>query len=496
MTEPRDIEREQSMANTVAAFAPVWTSQGILNLPTIAKHPTVAALRDRFKGKPAVLIAPGPSLAKNIHILPSLKGRALLMTYSRCLHALDRAGVVPDTVTCLDPLDLNYHFDGYDTSRLEAMILGMTANPGLYALPRKRLFTFSGNAAIESWIWGLLEGGDAALDTSCSVATTTTSLAILAGCDPIIYLGQDLSFPGGKYWHADTSDGAAHMIEPDAIPEEEAQQRAKDREVFGSLARIGFQPAIDGLRVMDEDERWRSAGCGIAGLSPNAQRVEQTGKALLSRIGDVRQVKANPCQDPAPEDGETYAATPSFTWVREWLEKRAKDHPGRFINCTEGGAYIDGMDHQFLTDVIAERIPQEPLNVGAVMDNAYKAIDSGKRQRRAYKAIKHWERALVRGGRHASKLHDTIADDPTDLRSAAKAIRHVFRLDHSLRHSQILGSMAAHNELGQVLERSKQAETVADVYEVMRGLCACAHQARNAAVPLLRRVRLEMEGAV
>ena len=42
-----------------------------------------------------------------------------------------------------------------------------------------------------------------------SVATSAFSLALRWRCDPIIFLGLDLSFPGGQYYVATSSDGAA-----------------------------------------------------------------------------------------------------------------------------------------------------------------------------------------------------------------------------------------------------------------------------------------------
>src|SRR4029079_14379434 len=74
--------------NTVRAFSRTWVEQGISNLSAIARWPSVAALGDRFAGMPMVIIAPGPSLARNIEQLRELRGRAIVTAFSHSLKAV------------------------------------------------------------------------------------------------------------------------------------------------------------------------------------------------------------------------------------------------------------------------------------------------------------------------------------------------------------------------------------------------------------------------
>src|SRR5437763_9444636 len=79
------------------------------NLGRYATTPPLDLLRDAFKGKPAVLVAAGPSLAKNMHLLHELVGnaepgtrRAVIIAVQTMLKPLLAAGIEPDFVTSLD----------------------------------------------------------------------------------------------------------------------------------------------------------------------------------------------------------------------------------------------------------------------------------------------------------------------------------------------------------------------------------------------------------
>ena len=79
LTEAEILEnRKKVSTHTVRHLWPIWRRQGITNIPEIAKWPTVLDVGDRFKGKPFVCVAPGPSLSKNVKLLHELKGKAII----------------------------------------------------------------------------------------------------------------------------------------------------------------------------------------------------------------------------------------------------------------------------------------------------------------------------------------------------------------------------------------------------------------------------------
>ncbi len=47
-------------------FGESWILQGIANTPAVASWPSIDALREPFRGRPCVIVSPGPSLTRNI----------------------------------------------------------------------------------------------------------------------------------------------------------------------------------------------------------------------------------------------------------------------------------------------------------------------------------------------------------------------------------------------------------------------------------------------
>ncbi|HYU15108.1 MAG TPA: 6-hydroxymethylpterin diphosphokinase MptE-like protein, partial [Candidatus Acidoferrum sp.] len=197
--------------NTVMTFHRNWLEQGLANLPSLCRWPTVAALDGLLAGKPLVIIAPGPSLGKNIDLLAGLKGKAVLLAVSHALTPLTRAGVVPDFVLAVDPQDLRYHYAGSPLDGVAAVINAVTVCPELFALGAPHYLSLSANGALDDWLCDLV-GERAVVSGGGSVATTAFSLALRWGCDPIAVVGLDLSFEGGRYYIETSCDGQARAV--------------------------------------------------------------------------------------------------------------------------------------------------------------------------------------------------------------------------------------------------------------------------------------------
>jgi Protein of unknown function DUF115 len=348
--------------NTVRAFSRTWVEQGLANLPAIARWPSVAAVGERFAGRPMVIVAPGPSLAGNIAQLRALGGRAVITAFSHSLKPVLAAGIVPDLVITVDPQDVRYHFAGCDLSRT-CLVNAATVHPSLFELPARRFLTLSANCAIDDWIFDGT-GEDAVVPGGGSVATTAFSLALRWGCDPIVFLGLDLSFPGGAYYVATSSDGGARA-------------EVDDR----GLMRVAGWSA--GFHAM------KAAG----GPSAAAERaIELPGWS-----------------------GGVVPSSFMFSLFHRWFVEQMRAVTGvQVFNCTEGGAFIAGMDHRPFAEVIAqiERAAQREgaaggapgdagvLDVAGALDEVDASIAAARGARLAEHFAGH-VRGLVRSRRLA-----------------------------------------------------------------------------------------------
>ena len=358
MTRLRDaISDLRIHRNTVHAFSKTWVSQGTTNLPAVARWPSVASIGDRFAGMPIVIVAPGPSLAKNIDQLHALRGRAILLAFSHSLKPVMAAGLVPDLVLTVDPQDVRYHFAGCDLSK-SCLVNAATCHPTLFDLPAQRFLTLSANSAIDDWIFAGL-GEDALIPGGGSVATSALSLALKWRCDPIVFVGLDLSFPGGKYYVATSSDGEARA-EVDAR---------------GVMRVEGWSA---GFRAM------KAAGGPAA-----------VGERLIELPG---------------WGGGTVPSSFMFGLFRRWFIDQLRDFDEKdgapeIYNCTEGGAFIDGMDHRPLAEVLAKL--EGVVDVEGGLDGAAMSLDAA-RSARVVDHLSFFVRRLHRSRRLASAARKLI----------------------------------------------------------------------------------------
>jgi hypothetical protein len=195
---------------TAFVRANLWTLLGcsmqtcknvIHNLPVYVSTPSTEAHKNRFCGKPAVLVAAGPSLRKNIETLKQCRDRVIVIAVQTVLKPLLAAGIEPDFVTSLDFSHVCKRFFE-DVPRLQ--------NTHLVAEPKAHWdvidiyrdigpMTLLGND-FASLLLGELEDNHDRLKGGTTVAHLSFYLAEYLGADPIILIGQDLGFTDNVYY--------------------------------------------------------------------------------------------------------------------------------------------------------------------------------------------------------------------------------------------------------------------------------------------------------
>lgn len=92
----------------------------LANIKVILENPGINLLYNRFSEKPAIVVATGPSLNKNKHLLKGLEDKALIISVDASLKILMEMGVKPHLVTSLErvPQVANL-IDGFTASELK-----------------------------------------------------------------------------------------------------------------------------------------------------------------------------------------------------------------------------------------------------------------------------------------------------------------------------------------------------------------------------------------
>ncbi|HUU81996.1 MAG TPA: 6-hydroxymethylpterin diphosphokinase MptE-like protein [Phycisphaerae bacterium] len=272
------------------------------NLPTTLSTPPIDILKDRFGGCPGIVVSAGPSLRRNIDTLRDAKGRAVVCAVQTTLKPLLTRGIVPDFVTSLDFHEMSRRFfQGIDDLH----------GVHLVAEPKSTwhvIDLFDGPISIlDSSFAHLLVGSGLAarggLPPGATVAHLAFYLARYMGCDPIIFVGQDLAFTGHVFY------------------------------VPGVEVHSGWSGEINRFNTMETKE-W--------------ERIARN-REILRKIEDV-----NGCP--------VYTDELLFTYL-EQFEKDFIGTDARLIDATEGGARIGGTDVMSLAEalerVCARDIPAE-----------------------------------------------------------------------------------------------------------------------------------------
>jgi len=169
----------------------------ILNFPEILDNPPFIHLIDRFKGKPAIIVSAGPSLEKNMELLKELEDKALVIAVDTSTRPLLEAGIKPHVVVTGDPQEANARHLR-DVIAPETYLIAEPQSPITSVkgwVGPKFICTFHDN--MMQWIDRVI-GNRGRVLVWGSVAVMAYDVAVKVGADPIVFVGQDLSFPGGR----------------------------------------------------------------------------------------------------------------------------------------------------------------------------------------------------------------------------------------------------------------------------------------------------------
>jgi len=180
-------------------FAPGYLTGTLHNLPEILAGHDVRGLTDFYAGQPAIIAGAGPSLDAVAAALGQARDRAVLIAADTALRPLLNHGLSPQMVVAVDPQALNArHFHALPDCSRTWLVGEASIDPTVIAPFDRRTFWFR-VADHQPWPWYHELGIDVGrVDVWGSVLTAAFQVAVLAGCDPIVLVGADLSFTGGR----------------------------------------------------------------------------------------------------------------------------------------------------------------------------------------------------------------------------------------------------------------------------------------------------------
>ncbi len=204
-----------------------WFGNLVGNFRQYVGRPSVLHLRGALRGVPAVVVSAGPSLDKNAHLLEQWKGRGAIISVGTALQKCQQLGVAPDMTIALEANNITDQFHDAPIIAKSYLALMVKCHPDLWRVPAKGIFHFGNAMPDTQWMFRMLGCEDAILAFSGSVSTAAFSLAAFMGCNPIVFIGQDLAFGEGGASHA-TGVGAGGDF---SVAQDKIDQVAEDEDM-------------------------------------------------------------------------------------------------------------------------------------------------------------------------------------------------------------------------------------------------------------------------
>lgn len=170
------------------------------NIDAIIESNKLEEIKNKFVGYPAIIVASGPSLDKNINILHEAQDKALIIACDASMNACKKYGVKPDAVASIERDIPTYQYYYKDKSFDDDLVL---VGPSLLwpqifeDFAGKKIITSKVNTGIEKW-WKDNFKSFEFLNQGMSSANVAFAYAKAAGCNPIILIGQDLAYTANK----------------------------------------------------------------------------------------------------------------------------------------------------------------------------------------------------------------------------------------------------------------------------------------------------------
>jgi hypothetical protein len=170
------------------------------NLDGMMECSPFAEIQGKFKGYPAIIVASGPSLDKNIDVLKEAQDKAVIIACDASVPICKSHGVKPDGIASIErdePTYLCYYKDRSFDEDLVLLGVDLLWPKIIEEYPGKMLLSDRTQRGFEKWWCNHFENiGE--ISVGSSSANVAFAFADLAGCNPIILIGQDLAFTDSK----------------------------------------------------------------------------------------------------------------------------------------------------------------------------------------------------------------------------------------------------------------------------------------------------------
>jgi len=333
-----------------------WTIAGIDNIPEVLNHNELENLRNKFAGKPAVIISAGPSLDKNIDILKEYQDKVVIFCVGTALKSAVKHGIKPDFLTIVESNDCTAQVLGVDTSEMNMILMPLT-HEKFHKIPAKRKFNFyPKNDFTAIWLAKHLEISIDDYFNKGTVSLCALFSAKILGCNPIILIGQDLAYSDGRCYAGDSAYRDLRCIKNESTGKFEII--ADNFEAYVQAVQPHFEAKSDNPEEIAKMQK--------KNYDQGVEYAKTKFKSLLEGLYFVK-----------GQSGEMIPTEAGYAIFISYFEQVVREFEGKvkFINSTQNGAYLEGFEHIPLKSAL-DIHAQNYFDVESII---FEAVETGRK---------------------------------------------------------------------------------------------------------------------
>lgn len=318
--------------------------------------PEFGKLENKLANKPAIIVSGGPSLNKSIDIIKKYREKVCLFAVGTAFKTLKRNGINPDFVNIIELNNCSEQIANEDIENIN-FISEVYTNKTFFEKKYKHHFiTFSHENPSNIWFERLISDTSSykKYETKGTVAYNALFCAKMAGCNPIILIGQDLAYTNGKLY-ADNSPYSEFKCKYD----ENTKRYSVVINDYDKLVQDVF-----GNKEEKEEVKHGYLNNKLKDLNRRIITVKgQDGKDLPSDFGFGIFVE----------------------YFQDFAYRFGKDKTLKLYNASNGGAQINGFENVKLEDVLKDF--NSSFSVDEILDNV--DLSTHINEEKVYEKIKN-----------------------------------------------------------------------------------------------------------
>jgi len=161
------------------------------NFSAFASYPGINRFKNLLVNKSALIVSAGPSLTNNLHELSTMQSNFFIIATGTVVKLLLKNNILPDLVVVTDAKPTTYSQVSNMPEHIPVVVFPGTCSAVVADNSISKISAFPIHDQLYNELDKIL--GKGSVESGESVATVACSAAVLLGCNPVVFIGQDLT---------------------------------------------------------------------------------------------------------------------------------------------------------------------------------------------------------------------------------------------------------------------------------------------------------------